>query len=118
MTAALRMVASIQNGGDWFFAGCVGGFCGSVLSLIALWLPGLHGPDDRRRRLFVVTAVVSLTLLGGLAFIVSDRTQFDEMAWTLYLPWQIVFAFFLSRLLPASPPRRAEAPPAAAEPLA
>jgi hypothetical protein len=111
MMATIKGADVMPGGADvaMLLVGSVGGLVGAGLSLLALWLPGLRVHGNHSRAMLAVIALAVLTFLAGLSFTLL-LAHFDSLAYTLYLPWQIVFAFFLSRLLPSSPPRRAATP--------
>ena len=84
-------------------AGLAGGLVGSALSFLALRLPGLRADDDEPAASTTV-GVAALTALGGFGLAMADLNETWSQALWLFLPWQIVFAYFLSRLLKPSPP--------------
>lgn len=88
-------------------AGLAGGLVGSVLSFLALRLPGLRDDDEPPAPTTVGIGV--LTVLGGFGLAMADMDETWSLALWLFLPWQIVFAYFLSRLLKPSPPKGAPA---------
>jgi hypothetical protein len=108
MIVALKWADDMPGGpiAGMFLAGSLGGLVGAGLSLLALRMPGLRVAGGGVP--LSIAALAALTLLGGLSFI-PLLSDLGSIAYTVYLPWQIVFAFFLSRLLPSSPPRRAAA---------
>jgi len=84
-------------------AGLAGGFVGSTLSLAALLLPRLRAQDAPRWP--IAPGIVLLTLVGGLGLAMANASEPYSVAFWLFFPWQLVFAFFLSRLLAPSPAR-------------
>jgi hypothetical protein len=87
--------------------GLAGGFAGALVSLLLLFLLRLRaagaGPAT------FAAALVALTWWGGVAGKLVDSSSAYEMAVLVYFPWQIILAFFLSRLLRPSPPKDAAA---------
>ncbi len=110
----LATVAAIKATGSeldlgLFVAGLAGGAVGSALSL----LPFLQISRHPRRRLLVLAGIALLALLGGAGLWAGEGLsrqlggQYALIA-LLFLPWQILFAWLLSRLLaPARPPAAA-----------
>jgi hypothetical protein len=99
--AMLAAIKSMDWRGSGFLPGVIGGSIGAALSFAVL--PMLALASFRRVGIMAV-GVVLLTLLGGLGVWKMDYfsgTALDSygLLLTLYLPWQIVFGFFLSRLL-------------------
>jgi len=88
-------------------AGLAGGFAGSTLSLLALLLPGLRA--DSARWALRIAGIALLTGLGGVGLAMADPGKAWHLVLWLFLPWQIAFAYFLSRLLKPSPPKGAPA---------
>lgn len=112
-TAAIS-VWSLTNGGSvtntpgvTLPAGLAGGLVGSALSFLALRLPGLRADDEPP--VPTGAGIGVLTVLGGLGLALADMEATWSMVLWLFLPWQIVFAYFLSQLLKPSPPRSAPA---------
>jgi hypothetical protein len=100
----LAVLAAIQST-DWrgsgFVPGLIGGLVGSLLSFGALLALRLAKPGAAAA---MGLGVGILTLLGGLGVWKMDffaGTALDDygLLLVLYLPWQIAFGFFLSRLL-------------------
>jgi hypothetical protein len=81
-------------------AGLAGGFAGSALSFLALFLPGLRVAGARPA--LMIAGIALLTTLGGFGLAIPE--DWSAVLW-LFLPWQIVFGYFLSRLLRPSPAR-------------
>jgi hypothetical protein len=95
-------LAETGVGRAWLLAGLAGGFVGAALSLLTLRLGGLRA--DGATLAPAIAGILVLTALGGFGLTMA-RTPEDSLFW-LYLPWQIVLGFFISRLLRPSPPRR------------
>jgi hypothetical protein len=100
-------VAAAIDSTNWrssgLLPGLVGGITGAMLSFVAL--PAL-GLATFRRAGIMAFGIVILALLGGVGVWKMDYfsgTDLDPygLLLTLYLPWQIAFGFFLSRLLSA-----------------
>jgi hypothetical protein len=113
-------VAAAIESTNWqssgFPPGVIGGITGAVLSFAAL--SALRLVTLRQVGIMAVGVVV-LTLLGGIGVGKMDYfsgTDLDPygLLLTLYLPWQIVFGFFLSRLLAAPEENGLAAAPAPA----
>jgi hypothetical protein len=101
--AVLAAIKSVDWRGSGFLPGAIGGSIGAVLSFAVLPMLGLA---RFRRAGIMALGIVVLALLGGIG--VSKMNAFSGTALdsyglllTLYLPWQIAFGFFLSRLLAA-----------------
>jgi hypothetical protein len=90
----------IPPSGAMLVAGLAGGFAGSALSILALFLPGLRA--DGASGALMIAGIALLTALGGFGLAMPEG--WSPVLW-LYLPWQIVFGYFLSRLLRPSPAR-------------
>lgn len=114
--AVAAAIASVNRDSSGFLPGVLGGVTGAVLSFAAL---RVVGPAAYRRPGTMAAAIVVLGLLGGLGVRQMDvfsGTDLDPygLLLTLYLPWQIAFGFFLSRLLPAPEDNGLAATPAPA----
>jgi hypothetical protein len=91
-----------QHTPGWrFLAGLAGGFVGA-LSLLVFAMPRMRSPGARALPL-IGGGIAALALLAAL--IIGFRADYASLI--IYLPWQVAFAFFLSRLLRPSPPRDA-----------
>lgn len=104
-TVAAIKAVSPDLGLGLFVAGLAGGAVGSGLSLLPLALVS----RQRRREALVMGGIALLTLLGGAGLwageTVSARVRGEfALIPLLFLPWQIAFAWFLSRLLAPPPP--------------
>jgi hypothetical protein len=113
VTAAIESTNWRSSG---LLPGLIGGITGAVLSFATL--PALRLATFRRAGIMAV-GVVTLALLGGVGVWKMDYfsgTDLDPygLLLTLYLPWQIAFGFFLSRLLPAPGDNHLAAAPAPA----
>jgi hypothetical protein len=114
--AMLAAIKSMDWRGSGFLPGVIGGSIGAALSFAVL--PALALATFRRVGMMALGVIV-LALLGGLgvwkmdAFSGTDLDPYGVLL-TLYLPWQIVFGFFLSRLLAAPGEIGLAAAPAAA----
>ena len=87
--------------------GLLAGFAGSALSFLALFLLGLR---STRANIFVFLAgIVLLTAWGGASMLILNPDPESPTALSfilpIFLPWQLIFAFFLSALLRPSPKR-------------
>jgi hypothetical protein len=100
--AAVKALGSILDGSP-FVAGLAGGFVGSALSLLVLAPLSRRG----RRGAKLLSGVILLTLIGGAgAWLITPMARWAgeySGVLTLYLPWQVAFGFFLSRLLAKAP---------------
>ena len=91
----------VPPSGAMLVAGLAGGLVGSVLSFLALFLPGLRVAGARPA--LMIAGIALLTALGGVGLEMADTgAAWSQVLW-LFLPWQIVFGYFLSRLLRPSP---------------
>src|SRR3954471_1607765 len=100
--AVLAAIKSVDWRGSGFPPGAIGGSIGAALSFAVLPMLGLA---TFRRAGIMALGIVVLALLGGFGVSQMDVFSGTELApygllLTLYLPWQIAFGFFLSRLLP------------------
>jgi len=120
--AVLAAVSSLDGMGRTRILppGAIGGLLGATLSFLALAALRLS-----RRRVLVtmIAGIVVLGLLGHFGvqemdFLSGTRLSGYDLLLSLYLPWQIAFGFFLSRLLrvpeqadPADAPSACPNPP-------
>lgn len=81
-------------------AGLAGGLAGGALSLLPFLWPRLRAPDASP--LPIAGGAVVLAAIGGIGLYDVDG---PAGLLALYVPWQLGFAYFLSRLLRPSPPR-------------
>jgi hypothetical protein len=86
---------------DSWVPGLAGGVTGALLSFLALAALRLARPRPAAR---MAAGILVLALLGGFGIVRMDFL--DGTGWgdyglllSLYLPWQLAFAFFLARLL-------------------
>jgi hypothetical protein len=101
--AVFAAIESTNGRGSGWLPGATGGLVGSFLSFAALLALGLARPRSAPLMGF---GIVLLTLLGAIGVSKMDAfagTALDDegLLLVLYLPWQIVFGFLLSRLLRA-----------------
>jgi hypothetical protein len=101
--AVMAAIRSVDWRGSGFLPGAIGGTIGAFLSFLILPMLGLA---RFRQAGTMALGVVVLALLGGFGVSRMDAfsgTGLDPygLLLTLYLPWQIAFGFFLSRLLAA-----------------
>jgi hypothetical protein len=95
-------VGTVENAA--LYGGFLAGFAGALLSFLLLFLFGLRSATAGVAVFFA--GLLLLTAWGGLAFkLLPDAPETKDIVLKLYLPWQIIFAFFLSALLRASPRR-------------
>jgi hypothetical protein len=90
------------------YIGLAAGLAGALPLLLAGLLPWLRAPGTRPW--LVLAGLVALAWWGGMGVRLADIESPYDVAATIFLPWQILLAFFLSRLLRASPPKAAPAP--------
>jgi hypothetical protein len=89
-----------RHSGDWL-PGVLGGVTGGLLSFLALAAFRLAGP---RPLAMMATGILVLAMIGGFGirymdFLSETRWSAYGLLLSLYLPWQLAFAFFLARLL-------------------
>jgi hypothetical protein len=89
--------------------GLLAGFAGSALSFLALFVLGLR--SAKAGPVVFLAGIGLLTAWGGIAMLLlpsGDQMQ-EPTALTfilpVFLPWQLIFGFFLSALLRPSPKR-------------
>jgi hypothetical protein len=107
MYAFLWYTAEGQATEALLMAGFLAGFVGAALSFLALFILGLRSSGAG---LAVFGAgLLLLTGWGGLGMkllnLESESPGALSFILPIYLPWQLIFAFFLSALLRPSPPR-------------
>jgi hypothetical protein len=90
------------------FIGLAAGFAGALPLLLAGLLPWLRAPGARLWA--ILAGLVALAWWGGLGVRLADVESAYDLVVTVFLPWQIILAFFLSHLLRQSPPKNAPAP--------
>jgi hypothetical protein len=88
-------------------AGFLAGFAGAALSFLALFILGLRAATAGVA--VFAAGLLLLTAWGGLGMkllnLEGESTGPLTFILPLFLPWQLIFAFFLSALLRPSPPR-------------
>lgn len=85
--------------------GLIAGFAGAAVSFALLFILRLNA---KLNPIVLVTGLVLLTACGGLSLkLLSalDTPEPMDLVLKLFLPWQLIFAFFLSVLLRPSPKR-------------
>lgn len=109
MTAGFALIGEMQELSSPFLTGAAAGFVGAALSFLALYLLGLRAPGAGP--MTFGAGLVLLTAWGGVAMklIPEQPERVLDVILPVYLPWQIIFAFFLAALLRPSPPRGATA---------
>ena len=87
--------------------GLLAGFAGSALSFLALFLLGLR--SAKGGPLVFLAGIVLLTAWGGVSMLLLNPDVDNPTALNfilpIFLPWQLIFGFFLSALLKPSPGR-------------
>lgn len=103
----LWLTAAGQELSSPLMAGLLCGFAGSALSFLALFLLGLRASSAGL--VAFGAGIVLLTGWGGVAMklLPEEPESALSIILPLFLPWQLIFAFFLSVLLRVSPPRGA-----------
>jgi hypothetical protein len=114
--AVFAAIESVDLQSSGFLPGVIGGVIGSALSFAALLVLRLA---TFQRTAMMGIGIVVLGLLGGLGVWKMDLFSGTALhryglLLTLYVPWQIAFGFFLSRLLPAPTENGLAAAPAPA----
>ncbi|MEA3015265.1 MAG: hypothetical protein QOD42_3810 [Sphingomonadales bacterium] len=92
-------------------AGLMAGFVGAIGPLLAVGLlRWLRRPGASP--LLFIAALLTLTWWSGLGMRLVGEDAYDAVTLIalVFLPWQILLAFFLSHLLRASPPKAPPAP--------
>jgi hypothetical protein len=87
------------------FIGLAAGFAGALPLLLAGLLPWLRAPGTRPWS--VIAGLLALAWWGAMGLRLADVESAYDLVVTLFLPWQILFAFILAHLLRASPPKEA-----------
>jgi len=86
--------------------GLLSGFAGAAISFGLVALLRLRAASAGL--VAFLAGLLLLTACGGLGFwLLGDTPEAKDLVLKLFLPWQLIFAFFLSALLRASPPRGA-----------
>lgn len=87
--------------------GLLAGFTGAALSFLALFVLGLR--STRAGPLVFLAGIVLLTAWGGISMLLLNPNLESPTALNfilpIFLPWQLIFGFFLSALLRPSPRR-------------
>ena len=87
--------------------GLLAGFAGSALSFLALFVLGLR--SAKAGPLVFLAGIVLLTGWGGISMLLLNPDLENPGALSfilpIFLPWQLIFGFFLSVLLRPSPKR-------------
>lgn len=84
--------------------GLLAGFAGAAVSFALLALLGLRAA--KAGVVVFVAGLLLLTAAGGLGlWLLGDQPEAKDVALKLFLPWQLIFAFFLSAMLRPSPAR-------------
>jgi hypothetical protein len=105
MTAFMAWIGEMQELGNPLVTGAVAGFAGAALSFLALFVLGLRASGAG-----IAVFLAGLLLLTGwgalgMKLLPEQPESIVDFLVRLYLPWQLIFAFFLSALLRPSPPR-------------
>ena len=105
MTAFMAWIGEMQELGNPLITGAVAGFAGAALSFLALFILNLRAPGAG-----IAVFLAGLLLLTGwgalgMKLLPEQPESITDLLLRLYLPWQLIFAFFLSALLRPSPPR-------------
>jgi uncharacterized membrane protein YhhN len=109
MTAFMAWIGEMQELGNPLVTGAVAGFTGAALSFLALFILGLRASSAG-----IAVFLAGLLLLAGwgaigMKLLPEQPESVLDLLVRLYLPWQLIFGFFLSALLRPSPPRGAVA---------
>ncbi len=87
--------------------GLLAGFAGAALSFLALFLLGLRAA--KAGPAVFLAGLVLLTAWGGISMLLLNPNPENPTALNfilpIFLPWQLIFGFFLSALLRPSPKR-------------
>ena len=84
--------------------GLLAGFAGAAVSFALVALLRLRAATAGV--VAFLAGLLLLTAAGGLGlWLLGDTPEAKDVVLKLFLPWQLIFAFFLSALLRASPPR-------------
>ncbi len=99
-------VAETGVAAPWPLPG-LAGFVGSALSFLALFVLGLR--SARAGVVVFLAGIVLLTAWGGISMLLLNTDAENPTALNyilpIFLPWQLIFGFFLSVLLKPSPKR-------------
>jgi hypothetical protein len=115
MLAYMWQASKVVEGGDGaalgtapgLLPGLLAGFVGAVISFLALFLLGLRAA--KAGPLVFIAGIVLLTAWGGISMLLLNPNLENPAALSfilpIFLPWQLIFGFFLSALLKPSPGR-------------
>jgi len=105
MTAFLAWIGEMQEVSNPLLTGAIAGFTGAALSFLVLFILGLRAATAGIA--VFLAGLVLLTGWGalGVKLLPEQPESILDFIIRLYLPWQIIFGFFLSALLRPSPPR-------------
>ena len=85
--------------------GMLSGFAGAALSFALILLLRLRA--ERAGLLVFLAGLLLLTVWGGIGFNMIGEPEAKGVVLKLFLPWQLIYAFFLSASLKPSPARGA-----------
>jgi hypothetical protein len=106
-TAAGQDLAGDAGGGNQnavLIGGLLAGFAGAAVSFALLFLLGLRAATTSL--VVYLAGLLLLTAWGGIGLkLLGDTPEPKDLVLKLFLPWQLIFAFFLSALLRPSLPR-------------
>jgi hypothetical protein len=88
--------------------GLAAGLAGALPLLLAGLLSRLRAPGTRPW--LVLAGLLALSWWGGMGVRLTNIEDPYDLVVTVFLPWQVLLAFFLSHLLRASPPKAAATP--------
>jgi hypothetical protein len=84
--------------------GFLAGFAGAAVSFALVFILGLR--SSKAGIVVLLAGLLLLTAWGGLGLkLLGDTPEPKDLVLKLFLPWQLIFAFFLSVLLRPSPKR-------------
>jgi hypothetical protein len=111
-TAAGQDMASADPGAGSsnavLIGGLLAGFAGAAVSFALLFVLRLNAA--KAGLVVVLAGLVLLAAWGGIGLkLLGDAPEPKDLVLKLFLPWQLIFAFFLSALLRPSPARGAAA---------
>ena len=85
-------------------AGLLSGFAGALVSFGLVAILGLRAATAGL--VVFLAGLLLLTAWGGVGlWLLGDQPEPKDLVLKLYLPWQLIFAFFLSAMLRPSPAR-------------
>ena len=88
-----------------YMVGLAGGAAGAALALILLFVLGLRKAGSGPAVFLAAFVLLAAVGAGGAHFAAEHYEDPSALIYWLFLPWQLVFAFFLSALLRPSPAR-------------